>query len=121
MRGARGVKQPRSNRCLFARGSLRWRALALAGILGAAPASRLSALDSHKAVSQYGHDVWGEGSIQAIVQSRDGYIWLGTQQGLMRFDGLRFTVYDRQTVPLMRSKSQVSAAFGLVVASALSR
>ena len=77
----------------------------MAGIFGAAPASPLFALDSHKALGQYGHDVWGEGSIQAIVQSRDGYIWLGTQQGLMRFDGLGFTVYDRQTVPLMRSNS----------------
>lgn len=49
--------------------------------------------------------MWGESVIQAIVQSRDGYIWLGTQQGLMRFDGLRFTVFDRHTVPLMRSNS----------------
>ncbi len=79
--------------------------LALAVALGAAPGSILLALDSRKALSEYGHDVWGEATIQAMVQTRDGYIWLGTQQGLMRFDGLRFTVYDRQTVPLMRSNS----------------
>ncbi len=79
--------------------------LALVGILGAAPVSPLLALDDHKTLSQYGHDVWGENAIQAIVQTRDGYIWLGTQQGLLRFDGLRFTVYDRHTVPLMRSNS----------------
>jgi len=79
--------------------------LALAGVLAAAQARPLPALDSHKALTQYGHDVWGEGSIQAIVQGRDGYIWLGTQQGLMRFDGLRFTVWDRQSVPLMHSNS----------------
>ncbi len=63
------------------------------------------ALDGHKTLAQYGHDVWGESTIQAIVQSRDGYIWLGTQHGLVRFDGLRFTVYDRQSVPEMRSNS----------------
>lgn len=79
--------------------------LALAGILGAVPVSPLFALDSHKTLSQFGHAVWGESAVQAIVQSRDGYIWLGTQQGLMRFDGLRFTVFDRHTVPLMRSNS----------------
>ena len=77
----------------------------MVGLLGAVRGPLLFALDSHKALSQYGHDVWDEGSIQAIVQSRDGYIWLGTQHGLMRFDGLRFTVYDRQSVPLMRSDS----------------
>ena len=88
-----------------ARTRLRWRGLTLAGVLGVASGSSLFALDSRKAPGEYGHDLWGESVIQAIVQSRDGYIWLGTQQGLMRFDGLRFTVYDRHTVPLMRSNS----------------
>lgn len=105
MRGARSVGRPRSDRRLSARRGLRWGVLALVGVLGAATAPPLFALDSHKALTQYGHDVWGESAIQAIVQTRDGYIWLGTQQGLMRFDGLRFTVWDRQSVPLMRSNS----------------
>ncbi|MCZ6780302.1 MAG: hypothetical protein O7C73_01510, partial [Nitrospirae bacterium] len=33
-------------------------------------------------------------SINAIVQTRDGYIWLATYDGLVRFDGVRFTVFD---------------------------
>jgi ligand-binding sensor domain-containing protein len=82
-----------------------WGAVALAVAVGIASATTLFALDSRRDLSQYGHDVWGEGAIQAMVQTRDGYVWLGTQQGLMRFDGLRFTVYDRQTVRLMRSNS----------------
>ena len=33
-------------------------------------------------------------SVQAIIQTSDGYLWLGTQEGLVRFDGLRFQVFD---------------------------
>jgi len=42
---------------------------------------------------------WGTGaglpqnSVNAIVQTRDGYLWLGTRDGLARFDGVRFTVF----------------------------
>ena len=35
-----------------------------------------------------------QNSVSAIVQTRDGYIWFGTQEGLVRFDGVRFTVFD---------------------------
>jgi signal transduction histidine kinase/ligand-binding sensor domain-containing protein/DNA-binding response OmpR family regulator len=33
------------------------------------------------------------------VQTRDGYLWLGTQEGLVRFDGARFTVFDKKNIP----------------------
>ncbi len=51
-------------------------------------------------LSQYGHDVWTsdsglpQNSITTILQSADGYLWLGTQEGLVRFDGVKFTVFD---------------------------
>jgi ligand-binding sensor domain-containing protein len=35
--------------------------------------------------------------INAITQTRDGYLWLATNEGLARFDGLRFTVFKRST------------------------
>ena len=35
-----------------------------------------------------------QNSVNAIVQSRDGYLWLGTQDGLARFDGVRFKSFD---------------------------
>ena len=35
-----------------------------------------------------------QGSVTGIVQSRDGYLWLGTSGGAVRFDGIRFTVFD---------------------------
>jgi ligand-binding sensor domain-containing protein len=42
-------------------------------------------------------------SVQQIVQSRDGYLWVGTQEGFARFDGFRFTPFDRDSVPGMSS------------------
>lgn len=37
--------------------------------------------------------------VQSITQTRDGYIWLGTQEGLARFDGVRFTVFGKKEAP----------------------
>jgi ligand-binding sensor domain-containing protein len=34
-------------------------------------------------------------SVNAIAQTKDGYIWFATYSGLARFDGVRFTVFDR--------------------------
>jgi signal transduction histidine kinase/ligand-binding sensor domain-containing protein len=55
------------------------------------------ALDPSRTLTQYVHRIWQvqqglpESSIYSILQSRDGYLWLGTQTGLVRFDGVRFT------------------------------
>ncbi len=67
------------------------------------------ALDPEKALSQYSHDVWNtesglpQNSVATIVQTRDGYLWFGTQEGLVRFDGVRFTVFDRENTPALRT------------------
>ena len=63
------------------------------------------ALDPRKALTQYIHDVWQteqglpQNAVEALCQTRDGYLWLGTQEGLVRFDGVRFTVFDRRNTP----------------------
>lgn len=44
-----------------------------------------------------------QSSVNAILQSRDGYLWLATFGGLVRFDGVRFTVFDRSNTPSLRS------------------
>ncbi|HWW59883.1 MAG TPA: two-component regulator propeller domain-containing protein, partial [Thermoanaerobaculia bacterium] len=44
-----------------------------------------------------------QATIYAIVQTRDGYLWIGTEEGLVRFDGVRFVVIDRQNAPALRS------------------
>lgn len=38
-------------------------------------------------------------SVLAMTQTRDGYLWLGTLNGLVRFDGTRFTVFDESNMP----------------------
>ena len=40
-----------------------------------------------------------ENTIIALTQTRDGYLWLGTLNGLVRFDGVRFTVFDESDTP----------------------
>ena len=40
-----------------------------------------------------------QNSVLAIARTRDGYLWLGTVEGLVRFDGVRFTVFDRTNTP----------------------
>src|SRR4029077_9090953 len=38
-------------------------------------------------------------SVTSIVQTRDGYLWVGTFGGLARFDGVKFTVFDTSNAP----------------------
>ncbi|WP_263356742.1 ligand-binding sensor domain-containing protein [Acidicapsa ligni] len=51
-------------------------------------------------MAQYVHAVWGAdkgyagGTVYAIAQTPDGYLWLGTEHGLVRFDGSEFTPID---------------------------
>ena len=53
------------------------------------------ALDPSLDISQYAHTAWTfrngflNGAVYAIAQTSDGYLWLGTQSGVVRFDGVR--------------------------------
>jgi signal transduction histidine kinase/ligand-binding sensor domain-containing protein len=40
--------------------------------------------------------------VTAVIQARDGYIWLATLDGLVRFDGVRFTIFNRNNSPGIR-------------------
>jgi signal transduction histidine kinase/CheY-like chemotaxis protein/ligand-binding sensor domain-containing protein len=65
-------------------------------------------LDPHKPITQYVHTVWRsedglpQNSIQAMLQTKDGYIWIGTQEGLVRFNGLEFKIFDKSTTDAIR-------------------
>jgi diguanylate cyclase (GGDEF)-like protein len=67
------------------------------------------ALDVNRALTQARLNLWTSESglpqttINTIIQSRDGYLWIGTEEGLARFDGIRFVVRDRQNAPALRS------------------
>ncbi|HEX4320014.1 MAG TPA: two-component regulator propeller domain-containing protein [Acidobacteriaceae bacterium] len=60
-----------------------------------------SALDPSRTISQYIHEHWGAdrgflgGAIYAVGQSSDGYLWIGTERGLVRFDGFDFSLIQR--------------------------
>ena len=62
-----------------------------------------------KLLTQYSLDVWSsdqglpQNSVNAILQTHDGYLWFGTQEGFVKFDGVRFTVNDRHTLPELKS------------------
>jgi len=58
--------------------------------------SAAHALDPHRKISQYVREKWSAanglpgGAVHAIAQSPDGYLWIGTDKGLVRFDGFSF-------------------------------
>ncbi len=51
-----------------------------------------------------------QNKVTAVVQTRDGYLWVGTYNGLARFDGVRFTVFDDNNTPELRS-SRITSLF----------
>src|SRR5215203_2330838 len=44
-----------------------------------------------------------QNSVRTIAHTPEGYLWLGTAEGLVRFDGHRFTIYDRTSTPALPS------------------
>ncbi len=80
-------------------------ALLAAGCLVLAAPPAAAALDPLKQIGQYMRTVWEtatglpQNSVQAVLQTRDGYVWFGTQEGLVRFDGSRFDVFNRRNTP----------------------
>jgi ligand-binding sensor domain-containing protein/two-component sensor histidine kinase len=72
-----------------------------------APPAR--ALDPRAQIHRYGFQSWQtdsglpQNTVHALMQTRDGYLWLATEGGLVRFDGLQFTVFEKQNTPHLRS------------------
>jgi diguanylate cyclase (GGDEF)-like protein len=67
------------------------------------------ALDPTQRIHHYARSVYTtrdglpQGSVYAVAQTPDGFLWMGTQEGLVRFDGREFRVFDRSNVPGMRA------------------
>src|SRR5450759_4347668 len=51
-----------------------------------------------------------QNKVTAVVQTRDGYLWVGAYNGLARFDGVRFTVFDEHNTPELHS-SRITSLF----------
>jgi diguanylate cyclase (GGDEF)-like protein len=63
----------------------------------------LLALDPRRPLITHAVEVWQDGlpqqMVQSVLQSSDGALWLGTFEGLVRFNGIDFTVHDRRNHP----------------------
>jgi signal transduction histidine kinase/ligand-binding sensor domain-containing protein len=79
------------------------------------------AVDTSRHISQYAHTAWRlqdgvfNGAPNAITQTADGYLWIGTQAGLLRFDGVRFVQWtppDGKHLPSSNVTSLLGARDG---------
>ncbi|MDN3543572.1 two-component regulator propeller domain-containing protein [Kinneretia asaccharophila] len=74
------------------------------------PAGYAALASPTAALSQYKLDLWQTeqglplNTVQALLQTRDGQLWVGTAGGLARFDGLRFHTFDEEQAPALSSE-----------------
>ena len=67
------------------------------------------ALDPHRALDHYGYQVWRtdsglpQNTVRSLLQTADGYLWLGTEGGLVRFDGTDFVTFNVENTPQFQS------------------
>lgn len=70
-----------------------------------------AALDPFKPISHYMHRRWDAeqdlpvNAATALLQSRAGYLWIGSREGLVRYDGVTFTKFDSGNTPCLKDKS----------------
>lgn len=76
-----------------------------------AQSSLTPGLDPEKPLSEFIIDIWKvedglpQNTIKKIVQSPDGYLWMATHEGLVRFNGIEFVTFDKKTQPLFKTNS----------------
>ena len=65
------------------------------------------ALEPSTPLANYSRQSWGmenglpQNTVQSLVQTRNGFVWLGTEVGLVRFDGYSFAVFDKNSTPAL--------------------
>ncbi|MEP7001786.1 MAG: two-component regulator propeller domain-containing protein, partial [bacterium] len=75
----------------------------------AQPAPR--GLDPRKSIGLYIHEVWGidnglpQSTVRAITQGKDGYLWLASEAGIVRFDGVTFTTLNSANTKALKDNS----------------
>ena len=78
------------------------------------------ALDPHQSLRHYGYQSWQtdsglpQNTVHAVLQTSDGYIWLATEAGLVRFDSVKFTVFTRKRHTATGKRSRYFALGGQV-------
>ncbi|MFO1475202.1 MAG: two-component regulator propeller domain-containing protein [Verrucomicrobiota bacterium] len=92
---------PELTRCRPARGFWKKLGLLCAGWLVAAhPAP---AAPNYIVRAWHAEEGLPQNAVTAVIQSRDGYLWLGTYTGLVRFDGNRFVIFDDNNTPALKN------------------
>jgi ligand-binding sensor domain-containing protein len=66
-----------------------------------------------RTIGQFVHTSWpakdgAPGDVYALAQTTDGFLWIGTMQGLYRFDGVTFERYEPQSGPAFQSSNITS-------------
>lgn len=78
-----------------------------------------------KAISQFVEHSWDntnglpQATVLKLLQDRHGYVWIGTQEGLIRFDGQKMTLFDRTQNPHLKSdfiRSLIQTRDGAILA-----
>ena len=93
-----------------------WRAAIVVGMIAVWPIHAARAADPDRALSQYIRDRWEKGSgfvagpVYGITQTRDGYLWIAAEKGVVRFDGLRFRLFE----PLLPTATTDTAALNVL-------
>jgi len=88
-----------------------WTILAVAGVFGRGGGGTLvSASPNYVVRAWQAEQGLPQNKVTAVLQTRDGYLWAGTYSGLVRFDGVRFTVFDGNNTPELRN-SRVTSLF----------
>src|SRR5436305_1150621 len=94
---------------------MRWRRKRFAVVLACTWCMSLSRAQAQRySFKFYGEDEGLQNlSVQAILQDREGFLWTGTQNGLYRYDGNRFTVFTKTDgLPGARIESLYEAVDG---------
>src|SRR5947209_4699669 len=80
------------------------------GLTLGAPASNPAEQESFRVKRWTTEDGLPQNRISSLKQTRDGYLWVGTWFGLARFDGIRFSVFNRQNITALTNDAISSLA-----------
>jgi len=71
-------------------------------------------IDPRLSLDQNIVQTWGvdqglpQGTVYAVTQTADGYVWAATQEGFVRFDGSNFVVFDKAATPAIRNNNTLA-------------